>query len=110
MKDVEREFRAIENLSVQNSPFLVEVFRCGRLQTTDHSFIDMELCSLDLSQFLRRIVDTTELQTEGPQTLWQIASGLEFIHSCNAVHRDLKPNNGSSLKYQNVDHSTTFKR
>jgi serine/threonine protein kinase len=100
-EEITRELEAIENLSVHTSPYLVEAFRNGRLPGPPAwIFIDMELCSLNLETYIHGsspIASSNEVQIESARILWQIASGVEYIHSCNAVHRDLKPENGNFL-------------
>ena len=33
------------------------------------------------------------LQTHGPRMIWEILSGLQFLHNQGILHRDLKPSN-----------------
>lgn len=105
---IEREFRAIKALYARGtSKYLVEVFGYGRLPT-EWFFIDMELCGQSLhdyivgeSAFAQRGVDTTRVQI-----IWEITSGVDFIHGCNAVHRDLKPHN-SEVPTQNLSKTSS---
>ena len=93
--DIEREFAAIQNLfSRGTSKYLVEVFGIGRLPA-DFFFIDMELCGQSLHDYIwgESAFAETGVDKSRAQIMWEIASGVEFIHGCNAVHRDLKPRN-----------------
>lgn len=84
-------------------PYLVEMFRCRRLKENIF-YIDMELCRLNLEKYIAREIYAlrSDLQSEvarqsmATRILWQIASGVEFIHSCNVVHSDLTSRNGTS--------------
>jgi serine/threonine protein kinase len=92
---IETEFHAIQNLfSRGTSKYLVEVFGIGRLPT-NFFFIDMELCGQSLHNYIwgERAFAQTGVDKSRAQIMWEIASGVEFIHGCNAVHRDLKPLN-----------------
>ena len=51
----------------------------------------MELCAASLSDYIQG-------RYQGPmptdeQVLFQLASGLEYIHSNGTLHRDVEPNN-----------------
>jgi len=71
-------------------------------------FIDMELCDIDLGQYIagaRGVVGLHGLpiwDKHNPDIFFiaaimqQMLSGLAFIHSRNKVHRDLDPNNGNN--------------
>jgi len=93
---IETEFRAIQNLYARGtSKYLVEVFGIGRI-TDCYFFVDMELCGQPLDAFISGESAFAEAKVDKSrvQIMWEIASGVEFIHGCNAVHRDLKPKNG----------------
>jgi serine/threonine protein kinase len=84
-------------------------------------FIDMELASLTLADYIKYMdetgsssIDTHEIQPSPPvfiharpnfkqriQSMWaigtHIAHGLDFMHSRKLAHRDLKPSNGNIL-------------
>ena len=75
-------------------------------------FIDMELCDLNLQDYIDRNWPsaislqmpffTIDLPPRLKQTeIWSImedvTDGIEFIHSLDEVHRDIKPKNGKYL-------------
>ena len=124
-EDLENEVRAFEEfLKVVHHPNIIHVLDRGwyNIPITCH-FIDMELCDLDLNEYIHKpasrvsIVqaltgvshnpnDFAFIQTECPplnkiRNVWaivrDIAHGLEEIHRHNLVHRDLKPRNGNLL-------------
>ena len=81
---------------------------CGQLSSPSYYFIDMELCDLNLEDYIKR---TPELQrvpfmtAELPSRLrmvmiWHIMNdvlnGLVFIHAASCVHRDIKPRNSNN--------------
>jgi serine/threonine protein kinase len=102
-EDIENEARAISKLcgpgTVGN---IVEVFNHGWLPR-DRScyFIDMELCSETLEQWILKRAQ------EGPlfggervlAVVRDIAAGLSYLHALQAVHRDLKPRNGTYIAF-----------
>jgi len=73
-----------------------------------HYYIDMELCVLNLEEFIRRNLkselgianyfDPSHNHELKFLSLWsitdQIAAGLEFLHTHGELHRDMKPRNG----------------
>lgn len=88
------------------------VLRLGELRNTPLYFIDMELCDLNLDEYIYRSVPPVSsesipyfIRNVPPplkaQQIWnimrQIASGVEHIHNLNLVHRDLKPANGNNF-------------
>jgi serine/threonine protein kinase len=88
---------------------IIKIFQHGRLRPESaFYFIDMELCDLNLDEYLRgakRIPGLAEWKKETDQQhvvpliypiMDQITSGLSFIHSHKEVHRDLNPQNGDS--------------
>jgi serine/threonine protein kinase len=105
--DIENEVRAITKLCGHDAhPNIVEVLRLGRLVGSPYYFIDMELCDMNLENYiysnspkqesLPHFVKTAPSSVKASQ-IWnimrQIASGVAFIHSHDEVHRDLKPRN-----------------
>jgi hypothetical protein len=75
-------------------------------------FIDMELCDLNLDDFIyckkdQSLVPTYFVKNKPPplksqqicHVMWQISQGIEFLHRMEMVHRDLKPANGIRLHY-----------
>jgi len=64
----------------------------------------MELCDLNLAQYIRH---DSRLKNPPPEVkamqnwniMMQIASGVEFLHNHKEIHRDLKPGNGVSFLY-----------
>jgi serine/threonine protein kinase len=89
---------------------IVAVLTIGLLLNTEDLFIDMELCDLDLAEFIaggkpRESVPTFfVIDKPSPvkaRQIWnimlQIAKGIEYLHLKHIVHRDLKPANGIRL-------------
>jgi serine/threonine protein kinase len=112
-EEVLNEARAIDKLQSSGTcQNLVAVLRHGWLRESTYYYLDMELCQGNLEDYIEDSDIFTYTTIENPRLLdakfgrhgiwntWdimeQIASGLEFIHNCGHVHRDIKSRNGTS--------------
>ncbi|EEH43227.1 IRE protein kinase [Paracoccidioides brasiliensis Pb18] len=67
-----------------------------REQTAGFLYIGLELCPASLQDVVEKQFDYPDLVNGGldvPDILWQITSGVRYLHSLKIVHRDLKPQN-----------------
>lgn len=113
--DLLNEIRALDKLCIGDNRNIVKVFKHGSLTTSPYYYIDMELCDLSLTQYLSD--DLRDLISDHKRVPFEIGHvwgimkdatcGLEFIHSHNEVHRDLKPGNGMPLRILNKFSKTT---
>lgn len=102
---------------------VITVLRHGRLQNTEHYYIDMELCQYSLRQYYKDLMwNFNELADSNPdqpverapriKAAWkimkQIAEGVTFIHSKGFTHRDLKPVNGEACSIVTLFASPIF--
>jgi serine/threonine protein kinase len=89
----------------------------GWLPTGEKYFIDMELCDLDLYNYIYQTVQWTTICSRERSTyfvatmstdrrfrnIWSIMEqatrGVAFIHKQGEVHRDLKPTNSNIPSY-----------
>lgn len=102
MADVDNELHFNQKLCNESHDHIVEVFAVGTLltQTGGRIFIDMELCEMTLAEYKAKcwqdIVWKMTLRTQHTwQVMAELADGLAFIHKAGAIHRDLKPQNGT---------------
>ena len=108
-KVIENEVEAILKLCRDGGHLhIVTVMRIGDIPP--FLFIDMELCDLNLADYIyctkdRASVPTYFIKDQSPPMkscqIWnvmlQIAKGVEFLHVRKMVHRDLKPLNSNLL-------------
>lgn len=110
-EDIENEARAISKLcSPGTSRYIVQVKKHGWLPRDKSCyFIDMELCSKSLEQEILdkrsakhfAIEDWRDPYDGVTMLKWMlnvakaVACGLAHLHTQGAVHRDLKPRNGT---------------
>lgn len=95
---IQNEFRAVEKLCRDLNNHLVAVYRHGKLLDSPYYFIDMELCDMNLDQYIHREqshgVDLSRLNViEIWVIMRDISNGVAFIHYHLEVHRDIKPTN-----------------
>jgi serine/threonine protein kinase len=90
---------------------IVQVMDHGQLLTAPFHFIDMEVCDLNLHDYIHSKTSPEPSEsipafTRGAGTtsclqIWvvmsHITAGVEYIHRKGHVHRDIKPANGVSL-------------
>jgi serine/threonine protein kinase len=98
---LEEEFQTIRTLYTRSTgKYLVEVLRFGILDETG-AFFDMELCSQPLSDFIRgeSAFASGTFDANRTQIMLEISSGVEYIHGCHAVHRNLAPTNSNTFPY-----------
>jgi serine/threonine protein kinase len=104
-KVVANEVQAVKALSKESHANIVVVLRIGELRNSQDLFIDMELCDLNLTDYIRgaQPMPSFLVRNQPPPMLarqiWnvmlQITTGVEYLHGQNMVHRDLKPPNGN---------------
>jgi serine/threonine protein kinase len=109
-EDIEHETQAIRKICGQGAhKNIIAVLKLGELRHTSYYFIDMELCDLNLAEYIHRPTPPNLSESipyfikDAPppmkaRQIWnimkQIVSGIKHMHSLDVVHRDLKPANG----------------
>jgi serine/threonine protein kinase len=70
---------------------LTRMIEADQCMINNQVFIVMEYCEQDLSQFIRTRMEVLLDPLVVQDFLYQILSGVEAIHKCRLVHRDIKP-------------------
>jgi serine/threonine protein kinase len=110
-KVAENEVRVLKELWGEGAHVnIVSVFTIGGLFNDEAVFIDMELCDLNLAEYIvcskpRDSVPTFFIVDQPPpvkaRQVWnvmiQITTGIKYLHLKHIVHRDLKPANGTTV-------------
>ena len=114
--DLQAEISAITHLNrCGRHPHIVTIVDHGYLPpNSSYYFIDMELCLMNLADYIsgpRPLLESpgggafaskTAEMSERMRNIWvimlHIARGIDFIHQHQQVHRDLKPHNSESNK------------
>jgi serine/threonine protein kinase len=108
--EIPHEARIVDELQLKAAPEnMIRVFRHGLLNLigADLYYIDMEFCDFDLHSYIANddcAIPSTPWgagiyrdEKRGPADILnitkQIATGLEFLHGKQMVHRDMKPRN-----------------
>jgi serine/threonine protein kinase len=106
---VEKEVRAIDRLCGPGAHVnIVQVLNHGLLWDFPYYYIDMELCDMNLSDYIQSTAPADPSKslprcvkgggTNSLVQIWtvmsQIASGVEYIHREHQIHRDIKAGNG----------------
>jgi serine/threonine protein kinase len=109
---VEKEVRAIQRLCGPGAHVnIVQVFNHGLLWDFPYYYIDMELCEMNLQDYIQSTTPADPSKslprfikggggTDSLLQIWtvmsQIGSGVEYIHCEDQIHRDIEPANGGS--------------
>ena len=90
------EQEAILTISRKHHPNIINVIDTWIEQNslTSTCYIQMELCKGDLQQFVQQRLTDPLTSLEIWDVFHQIVAGIEYIHSQEMIHRDLKPKNG----------------
>jgi serine/threonine protein kinase len=115
--EIEAEIGAIDKICTSKHRNIVQVLRHDWFESTFGYFIDMELCSLTLHNYIydraTAIEQNSDLSNHAPIFVWDdcsahlkllniltiishIAQGLDFIHGQHYTHRDIKPLNSTA--------------
>ena len=98
--DIKAEVIAVGKICDGSHQNIIKVFGHDRLRNTPYYFFDIELCDVNVSDFLQQAennslpAEAMDLEQQILKIVADIAAGLVYIHSQGVVHRDLKPTNG----------------
>jgi serine/threonine protein kinase len=113
-EDIASEVAAINKLCNEDNPWIVKVLKQAYLpNNSPYYFIDMEYCPETLEQRIETMKEhafiknsAIGLKTDSSRIDWDqlsivfpivldIIKGIQYIHSKDLVHRDLKPRNSN---------------
>ena len=109
MEDYRNEVEAMRTLCNKSHTNMIQYIRHGTIVSDSIYFIDMELCDINLSQYIKGTQNVTGVHglpiwnKENPDIflitaiMQQLLSGLAFMHKEGKVHRDLDPRNGKAF-------------
>lgn len=92
-KSKENLRREINILKKASHPNIVTMHTALWHQDGTYLYIVMELCDMDLSQYLKQAPNRRLSERETKRLMQHLASGLHYLSGLNIVHRDLKPQN-----------------
>jgi serine/threonine protein kinase len=114
----ENELRIIDRFRSRRHQHVVAIIGHGQLEPLNRIYIDMQLCDMNLDNYLYSNTGGNLLGITSPAPpqactfpenmqnactiISQISEGVGFLHQENLVHRDLKPSNGTSREIQRI--------
>lgn len=110
MEDYRNEVEAMKTLCNKSHINMIQYIDDGAVVSKLKYFIDMELCDINLSQYIEGTESVIGVHglppwnKENPDIflliaiMQQLLSGLAFMHEKDKVHRDLDPRNGKALR------------
>lgn len=109
-EQIKIEAQLMIKLCAKRHDNIVQVFTHGDVANFPYYYIDMELCDLDLSDYIAscqskseicclrsKALSPVEKMSKTFDILSDVTRGVAFIHQHEMVHRDIKPRNGNCL-------------
>jgi len=97
-ENIKNEKRALLELyKAGGHPNIIEVFQHGTFSTGPWYYFDMELCAMNLKEYMSQEYPKSLPLVEVCRIVREVTEGVVHLHRANLAHRDIKPQNGISF-------------
>jgi mitogen-activated protein kinase 1/3 len=86
-----REIKILQRLHHPNCLSLIDISAATSFENFKSVYVVTEYFPADLAEIIKSPQPLTDVHVQ--TFMYQLLRGLKYLHSCNVLHRDLKPNN-----------------